>query len=188
MESRVEATVSGEVMPGPGGAAVKEWTIAVAVAHALILAAGAGYVFYASIRPVTIATGYFANIADIPWEAAYLLLAAVWVVGPLFLLVLGLVDLRRRTGFRWWFACGWLIALAAGAAVGLVILHDYGLLFSAYTPDLDGTALTPSRFAPGGPYWPALIAAGGQLAVCAVMIALVAALSRSQAKRIHRGP
>jgi hypothetical protein len=110
----------------------------------------------------------------------------VWALGPLFLLVLGLIDLRRRTSFRWWFTVGWLITVAASMAVGLVVLHDFGLLFSAYPLDLDGTPLTPSRFAPGGPYWPALLAAVGQLAVCAIMIALVAALSRSHAKRIDR--
>jgi hypothetical protein len=59
-----------------------------------------------------------------------------------------------------------------------VIMHDYGLLFKTYPRDLDGTPLGPSRFAPGMPYWQALIATGGQLAAGAVMIALITASER----------
>jgi len=39
--------------PEPGARAVEQWTAVVAIIYSLTLAAGAGYVFYASIRPVT---------------------------------------------------------------------------------------------------------------------------------------
>src|SRR5579862_2816127 len=145
--------------PESGGRAVADWTAAAAVVYSLILAAGAGYVFYASIRPVTIPTGYFSELADYPWVLAFLVLLAVWVVGPLVLLVLGLVELLQHARRRWWFAAGWLRALAGGTVIGRVILHDFDLLLTAFPRDTDGTPLGPSRFAPGAPYWQALIAA-----------------------------
>jgi hypothetical protein len=49
-------------------------------------------------------------------------------------------------------------------AVGLLIMHDFRLLFTAYPRDLAGDPLGPSRFAPGTPYWLALIAMGARLA------------------------
>lgn len=163
----------------PRGSAVAEWTIAIAITYSLILATGAGYVFYCSIRPVSIAEGYFSTLADYPWILAFLLLEAAWVIGPVLLLVLGLVATRRRARFSWRFAGGWLGVLAASMAVGFEVLRVFDLLFTAYKRDLDGSPLGDSRFAPGAPYWPALLTAGGQLAVCAVMIALIAALSRA---------
>lgn len=172
------------MMPEPGGRAVEQWTATVAVVYSVILAAGAGYVFYASIRPVTIATGYFAELADYPWVLAFLVLLAVWVVGPVALLVLGLIDLLHYARLRWWFAVGWPIALTGGTAIGRVILHDFGLLLTAFPRDTDGTPLGPSRFAPGAPYWQALIAACGQLAVGAIMIALIVACSRRAPSRV----
>jgi hypothetical protein len=162
----------------PRCSAVAEWTIAIAITYSLILAAGAGYVFYCSIRPISIAEGYFSTLADYPWILAFLLLEAAWVIGPVLLLVLGLVAMRRRARFSWRFVAGWLGGLAASMAVGAAALLDFRLLFTAYKPDLDGSPLGPSRFAPGAPYWPALLTVGGQLAVCAVLIALIAALSR----------
>jgi len=163
--------------PEPGARAVEQWTAVVAIIYSLTLAAGAGYVFYASIRPVTIATGYFAELADDPWVLAFLVLLAMWVVGPVILLVLVLIDLLHPARLRWWFAVGWLIVPTASAAIGRVILHDFLLLLTAFPRDTDGTPLGPSRFAPGAPYWQALIAASGQLAVGAIMIALIVALS-----------
>jgi hypothetical protein len=74
-----------------GGSAIRAWTIAVSVVYSTVLAAGGGCVFYASIRPVSIPTGYIAEFADFPWEAANLLLAAVLVVGPVMLLALGTI-------------------------------------------------------------------------------------------------
>jgi hypothetical protein len=174
------------VLPQPGGGAVKEWTIAVSVVYSLALAAGGAYVFYASIRPVSIPTGYFAGLADFPWEAAYLSLGAVLVIGPVMLLALG-IDLRVKARLTWWFVVGWLGALAAGTAIGLLTMHGFGLLFTAYPRALDGSPLGPSRFDPGAPYWRALIAAGGQLAVGAILIALIAALSRKDAGRLPGG-
>jgi hypothetical protein len=171
------------MMPKPGGEAVKAWTIAVSVVYSLILAAGGGYVFYASIRPVSIPTGYFSEFLDGPWEVASVLLFAVWVVGPVMLLALG-IDLRLHNRSTWRFAVGWLSALAGGTAIGLLIRHDFGQLFTAYPRDLDGSPLGPSRFDPGSPYWQAFIAAGGEIAVGVIMIALVAALSRKDKSEV----
>jgi hypothetical protein len=112
----VDATVSGPVKHERGGSAVRAWTIAVSVVYSLILAAGGGYVFYASIRPVSIPAGYFADFVDLPWEAANLLLAAVLVAGPVILLALG-IDLRPQARLTWWFVVGWLSALAGGTAI-----------------------------------------------------------------------
>lgn len=94
------------------------------------------------------------------------------------LLILGLVHLHQRARIKWWSAVAWVGTVAAGMAIGVLIMHDFGLLFTAYPKDLDGSPLGPSRFAPATPYWQALIATGGQLAVGAVMIALISALSR----------
>ena len=65
--------------------------------------------------------------------------------------------------------------------IGRLILHDFDLLLTAFPRDLDGTPLGPSRFAPGAPYWQALIAACGELMVGALLIALMVALSRKTA-------
>jgi hypothetical protein len=94
------------------------------------------------------------------------------------LLILGLAHLHQRARLKWWPAVAWVAAVAAGMAIGVVIMHDFGLLFTTYPQGLDGSPLGPSRFAPDVPYWQALIAAGGQLAASAVMIALITALSR----------
>ncbi len=175
MELPVEATVPGALPSELRRSAVGEWTIVVTIICSLVLAAGAGYVFCASIWPVSIATGYGAVFLDWPWVLAYLVLLVAWVGGPVILLVLGLIHLLRHARHRWWSAACWLIMLAAGAAVGFLIMHDYRLLFSAYPTDIAGEPLGSSRWAPGGPYWLALVAAGGELAVGAVLIALVSA-------------
>jgi hypothetical protein len=166
--------------PGkPGGSAAAEWTAAIAICYSLLLAAGPVYVFYASFRPVSIAEGYGAAFLDYPWILAFLLLAAVWVIGGVLLLVLGLLSLRQRARFAWRLAGGWLCALTGSIAVGFAALHEFRLLFTAYQPDpIDGSPLGPSRFAPGAPYWPALLVAGAQFAICVVMIALNATWSR----------
>ena len=173
MELPLEATVPGALPPERGRSAVGEWTIVVTIICSLVVAAGAGYVFYASIWPVSIAEGYGAVFLDWPWELAYLVLLAAWAGGPVILLVLGLIHLIRDARHRWWSAPCWVILLVAGAAVGLLIIHDYRLLFSAYPTDIAGEPLGPSRWAPGGPYWLALVAAAGELAVGAILIALV---------------
>ena len=177
MELPVETTVSGALPPERGRRAVGEWTIAVTIICSLVLAAGGGYVFYASIRPISIEEGYGSVLFDFPWILAYWVLAAAWVGGPVILLVLGLIHLLRQPRHRWWSAAGWLIMLAAGSAIGFLTMHEYGLLFSAYPTDIAGEPLGPSRWAPGRPYWLALVTAGGELAVGAVLIALVNASS-----------
>jgi hypothetical protein len=183
VESPVGATVASPVVAKPGGRAVKMRTIAVATAYSLALAAGGGYVFYASIRPVSIDTGYMAEFAEFPWITAELLLAAVWVVGPVMLLALG-IDLRRHARLTRWFVVGGLSTLAAGTAIGFLIIHDFRLLLTAYPVDLDGSPLGPSRFAPGAPYWQALMAACGELAVGNIMTALVVSLPQKGAASI----
>lgn len=176
MELPLDAPAPTHLGPKSLGVVAEEWTIAVSVAYSLILATGGGYVFYASIRPVSIQTGYGAVFFDLPWAAAYLLLVIVWLPGWLMLLALGLRILHQTARLKGWLAIAWVGAVAAGMAIGVVILRDFDLLFTAYRRGLDGSPLGPSRFAPAGPYWPALIAAGGQLAVGAVMIALANAL------------
>ena len=175
VELPVEATVPGALPPELGRSVVGEFTIVVTSMWSLVFAAGAGYVFYASIRPVSLATGYGAVFLDWPWFLAWLVLLATWVGGPLILLVLGLIHLLRHARHRWWSAACWLILLAAGATVGFLIIHDFRLLFRASPLGPDGSEWGPSRWAPGTPYWQALFAACGQLAVGAVMIAFVGA-------------
>jgi hypothetical protein len=145
--------------------------------------AGGGYVFYASIRPVTIATGYGAVFLDVPWIAAYLFILAAWVLGPVLLLITGLIHLLAPARRNWRSAAAWVTAVAAALAIGYLISKDYTLLFTAAPLDMDGTPLTSSRWAPGTPYWQALFAAGGQLAISAVMIALIAAAGRRKPRR-----
>lgn len=180
-------TSSGPVAPEPGGRATRAWAVVAAVLYSLSLAAAGGYVFYASIRPVSIPTGYFSEFVDFPWEAASVLLAVVWVAGPVMLLALGF-DLRLHARLTRRFAAGWLTALAAGTGIGLLIMHEFGQLSTSYPRDLDGSPLGPSRFDPGAPYWQALLSAGGELAVGAIMIAMVAALSRKDESRVRAYP
>jgi hypothetical protein len=158
------------------------WAGACALAFVLLCSlpsvAGGAYVFYASIRPVTISTGYFADFADVPWIGAALLILVAWLLGPVPLLIAGLIHLLGPARRNWRAAVAWGIAVAAGSAIGYLISNDYALLFSAYPQDIDGSPLGPSRWAPSTPYWQALFAVGGQLAVGTVMIALITASAR----------
>lgn len=129
--------------------------------------------FYASIRPVSVAEGYGAVMFDFPWMLAFLLLAAAWVGGLVAVLVLGLIHLLRHARQGWWSVACWLTLLAVDAAPGFLILHGYRLLFFAYPTDLSGEPLGPSRWAPSEPYWLALVAAAGELAAGAVLIAFI---------------
>lgn len=140
-------------MKGPSStpSAAGEWAVAVAISYTLVLAAGGGYVFYASIWPVSIPTGYGAIFFDWPWILAYLVLLAVWAGGPAILLVLDLIHLLRHARHRWWSAACLLILLVAGVAIGFRIIHDYRLLLSAYPHDYAGEPLGPSRWAPARP-------------------------------------
>jgi hypothetical protein len=143
-------------------------------------------VFYASIRPASIDMGYGEPFIDFPWSVAYVLLGLAWALGPVALLITGLPHLHKAAPANWRPAAAWVGAVAAGTAIGYVIVHGYGLLFSAYPKDLDGSALGPSRWAPGTPYWQALLAMAGQLAVGAAMIALIAASARKRASATPR--
>lgn len=136
MELPVDTTVSGALLPERGRWAAGEWAIAVAISCSLVLAAGGGYVFYASLRPISIAEGYGAVLFDFPWILAFLVLAAAWVAGPVILLVVGLVHLLRHARHRWWSAVGWLVAVAGDIAIGFLVMHGYRLLFSAAPLDL----------------------------------------------------
>jgi hypothetical protein len=104
------------------------------------------------------------------------------------LLIVGVIHLHKTARRRWWSAAAWVGTLAAGTAIGHVILLDFALLFNAYPAAGDGSALGPSRWAPGAPYWQALFAMGGQLAVGAVMIALITASARKGTMRDIGGP
>jgi hypothetical protein len=164
------------------------WAGAVALAFVLLytltLAAGGGYVFYASIWPVSIPVdGYFASFASLPWIAAAVLILAAWLAGPVALLITGLIHLLHPARRKWWPAVAWVGALAAGTAIGYVIFRDYRLLLWSAPRDVDGTADGPSRWVPGGPYWQALAATGGQIAVGVVMTALIAASARREPVR-----
>lgn len=92
MRSPADAAVSGPAAPGPDGRPVRDWVITVAVTYSLILAAGGGLVFYASVRPVSVPAGLGAAPFGLPWVTAYLSLSAVWWASPVLLLVLGLVE------------------------------------------------------------------------------------------------
>jgi hypothetical protein len=67
MELPGESTLSGALPPERGRRAAGEWEIVVTLICSLVLAAGGGYVFYASIQPVSISTGYGSVFLDIPW-------------------------------------------------------------------------------------------------------------------------
>jgi hypothetical protein len=78
--------------------------IAFVILYSLTLAAGGGYVFYASIRPVSIPTGYGVPLTNFPWIVAYLVLAASWLAGLVALLIAGLIHLHRYARRKWWSA------------------------------------------------------------------------------------
>jgi hypothetical protein len=147
------------------------WAAAIAISYSLVLAAGGGYVFYASVRPVSISEDFF-PLSNVPWVLMLLVLWAAWVAGPVILLVLGLIHVLRQPRYRLRWAAGWVVVLATATAIGFLILHDFHLLFTAYPSDDAGDALGPSRWDPGGPYWPSLAAAGGELAVGGILVAL----------------
>ena len=128
-----------------------------------------------------------AGFVDIPWLAAYLLILAAWLLGPVPLLIVGLIHLLRTAHRKWWLSVAWVCTLAAGTAVGYVIHHDYLLLFRATPkcPYAGGSedACGPSRWAPGAPYWQAAAATLGQLAVGFVMTTLITAQARREFRR-----
>jgi hypothetical protein len=177
--TRVSTASASELNIGWAGAIA----LAFALLYTLTLAAGGGYVFYASTRPVSIPMGYGTPFINLPWVAAVLLILAAWLVGPVALLIAGLIHLLPAARRKRWLVIAWIGTLAAGTAIGYVIWHDYRLLLTAYPKDLDGTALGPSRWVPGAPYWQALVATLGQLAVGGVMTALITAPARRKRRR-----
>lgn len=177
MELPADSPVTARWAPKPDIGWAGALALLFALLYTLTLAAGGGYVFYASIRPVSIATGYFAVFLDWPWILASLALLAAWLVGPVALLIVGLIHLLQATRRKWWLTVAWVCTLATGTAVGYVIRHDYLLLFTAY-PKCSwgiGSDCGPSHWAPGAPYWQAVAATLAQLAVGVVMIAVITA-------------
>jgi hypothetical protein len=147
----------------------------VAAVYSLMLAACGGFVFYASVRPVPMPSGFL----DVPWFAVLLALAITWLAAPVALLALGLVHLRQGGRLRWRPAVTWACAVAAGFAIGWVNLHDYAH-WLAWARWIVTMQLAPYP-RPAGPQWRPLIAAGGQLAAGAAMIAVIAASARKAA-------
>ena len=147
----------------------------VAVVYSLVLAACGGFVFYASVRPVPMPSGFL----DVPWFAVLLALAVTWLAAPVALLVLGLAHLRQHGRLRWQPAVTWACAVAAGFAIGWVNLHDYAhwLTWARWIV----TMRLPPYPRPAAPQWRPLIAAGGELAAGAAMVALTAAWARKAA-------
>jgi hypothetical protein len=113
---------------------------------------------------------------DFPWFAVLLVLAITWLAVPVALLVLGLVHLRQCAHLRWRPAVTWACAVAAGFAIGWVNLRDYAhwLAWARWIV----TMQLPPYPRPARPQWRPLIAAGGQLAAGAAMIALMVASAR----------
>jgi hypothetical protein len=157
-------------------------TAAFAGMYSVMLAACGGFVFYASIRPVSIPEGIF----DLPWVVALTVVAVMWLVLPVPLLVLGLVSLHQSRRLGWRPAAAWTIALAAAVAIGYANLLDFGHWFGLNAHDI---GWAPPPCFPSWPPpscessvirldWQPLIVACGQLAAGAVMIALIAALTR----------
>jgi hypothetical protein len=163
------------------------WAGALALAFVIMytvpLVLGGGYVFYASIHPVSVPMGYGTPLINFPWVAAALLILAALVVGPAALLIAGLIHLLQTGSRKWRRVLAWVGAVAAGTAAGYVIWHGYHLLLNSYPIDQDGSALGPSRWVPGALYWPALIATVGQCAVGVIMTALIAAAAQREPRR-----
>jgi hypothetical protein len=153
-----------------------------AALYSLTLAACGGFVFCTSIRPVSIAEGVF----DWPWVAAFTVVAVTWLVLPVPLLILGLVSLHHGRRLKWRLAAAWTIAVAVAVAIGYANVLDFGHWFSLNTHDI---GWAPPPCSPSGSSlsctssdsqldWPPLLAAGGELAAGAVMIALIAVRTR----------
>jgi hypothetical protein len=157
-------------------------TATFAAMYSLMLAACGGFVFYTSIRPVSIPEG----ILDWPWVMALTVVAVIWLVLPMPLLVLGLVSLHRSRRLRWRPAAAWTIAVVVAVAIGYANLLGFGHWFGLNAHDIGWAS--PPCFPSGSPPscessvirldWQPLIVAGGQLAAGGVMIALIAALTR----------
>jgi hypothetical protein len=157
-------------------------TVTFATLYSLTLAACGGFVFCTSIRPVSIAEGIF----DWPWVAAFTVVAVAWLVLPAPLLILGLMSLYQGRRLSWRLTVTWIIAVAVAVAIGYANVRDFGHWFSLNAHDI-GWAPPPCSLSGSSPScpssasqpdWPPLIAAVGELAAGAVMIALIAVRTR----------
>jgi hypothetical protein len=144
-------------------------TVTFAAVQSLVLAAGGGYLFCASVRAVPGPGGYF----DFGWTAAIVVLAVVWLIAFAVLLVLGLAHMRRSARVGPWLLSAWVIVVAGSTAIGWWNIRYFGLWLSAYR---NGIPFGLSR-----PDWHPLISAAAQLAAGAAMVALIARASRSTA-------
>jgi hypothetical protein len=93
--------VTSPMTPAPGILAPKAFGIetgTVAAVDSLMLAACGGFVFYASVRPVPMPSGFL----DFSWFAVFLALAIMWLAVPVALLVLEVAYLRQGARPRWW--------------------------------------------------------------------------------------
>ena len=160
-------------------------TATFAAMYSLTLAACGGFVFCTSIRPVSIAGGIF----DWPWVAAFTVVAITWLVLPVPLLILGLVSLYQGRRLRWRLAVAWTIAVAVAVAIGYANVRDFGHWFSLNAHDIEwapppcSPSGSPLSCTPSASQldWPSLMAAAGELAAGAVMIALIAVRTRRAA-------
>jgi hypothetical protein len=151
-------------------------TAAFAFIYSMMLAACGGFVFYTSIRPVSIPEGIF----DWPWVMAVTVVAVSWLILPVPLLVLGLVSLRQSRRLRWRPAAAWTIAVAGAVAIGYANLIEFGHWFGLNAHDIGYSPPCSPSCQPSsiGLNWQPLILAGGQLAAGALIIVLIAALTR----------
>jgi hypothetical protein len=103
-------------------------TVTFAAVQSLVLAAGGGYLFCASVRAVPGPGGYF----DFGWTAAIVVLAVVWLIAFAVLLVLGLAHMRRSARVGPWLLSAWVIVVAGSTAIGWWNIRYFGLWLSAY--------------------------------------------------------
>jgi hypothetical protein len=168
--------VPGALAREPGGGVGVE-TIAVAAIYSLMMAALGGFVFYVSVRSVAtpLDTGSYVPARSFVLAAlvaaVLLALKVMWLAVPAALLVMGLMHLRQTACLTWRPTVAWIAAVAAGGAIGWLNIYFFD--------HWDGH---------GGPYWPALIAAIGQLAAGCAMIALIAASARRAAPTAGGAP
>jgi hypothetical protein len=169
-----DGTPAPGTLPKPGGGVGAE-TIVVAAIYSLMMAASGGLVFYVSVRristPVDMGSAVPASSFFLAALAAAALLAlnVMWLAVPAALLVLGLVHLRQSARLTWRPTVAWIGAVASSVAIGWLNIYFFN--------HWDGY---------GGPYWRALVAAIGQLAAGAAMIALIAASARRPAPTTGR--